>query len=129
MSDLVGFALGMGRRAAEATMKDACTITQDTEGDPDPVTGERPTVTVYTGPCKVQAPVAQEANPEAGETTFTVQRYRVDVPVGAYRPAVGDEVTMTAVRFDPYLVGRKYRAVALLHKSAATAYRLAVEEV
>lgn len=128
-ADPFSFALGAGRRAAVSTMRDGCSITQATTGDPDPVSGERPRTTVYAGPCKVQAPVAQEANPEAGAAEFTVQRYRVDVPVGAYRPAVGDEVTMTAARFDANLVGRKYRVVALLHKTAATAYRLAVEEV
>lgn len=122
-------------------MRDSCTITVATAGDPDPVTGAAPWATVYPdpawpadhswkrGPCKVQALNAQEGNPEAGEAIFTVQRYRVDVPVGSFEPSVGDVVTITAATLDPYLVGRTFRVVALLHKTAATAYRLAVEEV
>lgn len=128
-ADPMGLAVGMGRRAAESLMKDSCTITAAAAGDPDPITGEVPRTTVYQGPCKVQSYNAQESNPEAAGAVFTVQRYRVDVPVGAYRPQIGDEVTMGAVTFDPNLTDRKYRVVALLHKTAATAYRLAVEEV
>jgi hypothetical protein len=121
--------VGMGRRAAESLMRDTCAITVVDAGDPDPITGERPRTTAYTGKCKVQSLVAQETNPEAADATYTVQRYRVDVPVGSYSPAIGDEVTVTAATFDPNLAGRVYRVVALLHKTAATAYRLAVEEV
>lgn len=140
-ADVLSFALGIGRRKAAATMKDACIITRAGVGEPDPVTGERPRVQVYPdpawsaahplkkGPCKVQAFVAQESNREAAEADYTVQRYRVDVPVGSFEPEVDDEVTMTDVRFDPHLAGRKYRVVGPLHKTAATAYRLAVEEV
>ena len=109
-------------------MVDTCTITVPGEGEPDPVTGDVPRVTVYTGRCKVQSFDAQESNPEAAGTVYTVQRYRVDVPVGSFRPVVGAEVTMGGVAFDPNLSGRKYRVVGLLHKSMATAYRLAVEE-
>lgn len=122
-------------------MLDRCTVTVPGDGDPDPITGERPQVTVYpdpdwpddhpwkAGPCKVQSVAAQEGTPEAADATYTVQRYRVDFPVGSFAPVVGAQVTITDGRFDPLMVGRAYRVVGLLHKTAATAYRLAVEEV
>lgn len=126
--------IGLGRQITQDRMRDTCRVTRETTGAPDPVTGKKPRVTVYggvsgDGPCHVQAFNAQEQLAEAAEAQFTVQRYRVDVPVASFRPAVGDEVEITTALLDPYLVGRKYRVVALLHKSAATAYRMTVEEV
>jgi hypothetical protein len=111
-------------------MVDACTVTRPGPDVTDPDTGvvTSTNVTTYTGRCKVQGLDPQEATPVAGGYSFTVQRYRVDVPVGAYRPAIGDVVTITAAALDPYLAGRDYRVVALLHKTAATAYRLAVTD-
>jgi len=130
------------RADAESLMLDTCTIGDP--GDPvtDPDTGEvtTPLVVKYPdpswpddhprkhGPCKIQGLDPQELNPEAGGATLTVQRYRVDVPVGSFVPAVGDVVEVVTARLDPNLIGRRYRVVALLHKSFATAYRLAVEE-
>ena len=121
-------ALRAGRVAAERDMLDTCTISPVTGVDES--TGA-PTLgtAVYTGKCKVQTSQAQEANPEAGGATYTVQRYAVHVPVGAFVPAVGHVVTITVAALDANLVGRQYRVVALLHKSLATAQRLAVEEV
>lgn len=117
------------RADAESLMLDACTIVR--LGDPvDAPDGgvTTPETTLYTGKAKVQSLDPQERNPEAGGATFTVQRYRLDIPVGAYAPAIGDVATITAAAADPNLVGRKYRVVALLHKTLATAYRLALEE-
>lgn len=115
-----------GREAAARLMVDACTIGRAGEGDPDPVTGQSPDAEVYAGRCKVQTFEAYEQTPKAGEFDYTVQRYYVHVPVGEYAPAVGDVVTIVSARLDPHLAGRKFRVVALLHKSFATAYRLAV---
>jgi hypothetical protein len=106
-------------------MVDACTIERG-GGDPDPITGAPARTEVYDGACQVQTWEAQESRPEAGEFRYTQQRYTVKVPVGSYRPEVGDLVTITKTLLDPYLVGREFRVVALLHKSLATAYRLAV---
>jgi len=126
-TDVAG-ALPFLRAQAESLMLDTCTVcpvtgVNESTGAPTLGTG------VYTGKCKVQTSQAQEANPEAGGATFTVQRYAVHVPVGAFVPVVGHVVTITAAALDAGLVGRQYRVVALLHKSLATAYRLAVEEV
>lgn len=106
-------------------MVDACKVGRGS-GDPDPITGAPTRTEVYAGPCKVQTFEAYEQNPEAGDFSYTVQRYYVHVPVGSYQPAIGDVVTVTSTRLDPFLEGREFRVVALLHKSLATAYRLAV---
>lgn len=120
-----------GRRMAESLMLDTCTIvrlgTPVTDADGD-VTMPAPTQ-VYSGKAKVQTYEAQESNPEAGGATLTVQRYALHIPVGSYVPEIGHLATIAASALDPNMVGRKYRVVALLHKSLATAYRLGVEEV
>lgn len=119
-------AVRAGREAAARLMVDACTIRQvDEDADPDPL-GNQPFLEVYAGRCKVQTFEAYEQNPEAGEFSYTVQRYYVHVPVESYRPAIGDVVRIDSARMDPNLSGREFRVVALLHKSLATAYRLAV---
>lgn len=119
------------RADAESLMLDTCII--GTLGAPvtDPVTDvvTTPLETLYTGKAKVQGLDPQEGNPEAGGATLTVQRYRVDIPVGSYAPKIGHVVEITAASLDPNLAGRRYRVVALLHKTMATAYRLGVEEV
>lgn len=118
------------RADAESLMLDTCTISRPGEPATDPDTGEVTPggSTVYTGRCKVQTYEAQESNPEAGSATFTVQRYTLHLPVAAYMPRLGDVATIGTAALDPNLVGRKYRVVALLHKTLATAYRLGVEE-
>lgn len=120
-----------GRAAALALMVDACQITHPGEQVTDRTTGNVyavPDTVVYEGPCKVQSYQPFEQNPEAGAHTYTVQRYQVHVPVGAYVPHPGDVVTIVAAALDPHLTGRTYRVVALLHKSLATAYRLAITD-
>lgn len=123
-------ALLAGRAQAESLMVDSCTIGRPGPAVTDPDTGEitHPATQVYAGKAKVQTWEAQESNPEAGGATFTVQRYAVHVPVGSFAPRVDDVVTITSAALDPNLTGRRYRVVALLHKSLATAYRLGVEE-
>lgn len=123
-------AVAAGRRAAERQMLDTCTVgrvTGETTVDPDTGAVIPVTVSVYEGRCKVQTFEAHEANPEMGGSVATVQRYSVHVPVGAFEPEVGMVVTITAAALDPHLTGTAFRVVALLHKTAATAYRLGVE--
>lgn len=118
------------RADAESLMLDTCTIGD--LGDPvtDPDTGEvtTPLVPEYDGRCKVQTWEAQESNPEAGGAVLTVQRYAVHIPVGSYTPEIGHVVEIGTAGMDPNLAGRRYRVVALLHKTLATAYRLGVLE-
>lgn len=130
------------RAEAESLMVDTCTITRaDPDAEPNPVTGVADRVQVYPNPewpddhpwingkCRVQALDPQERGGESGGYDWTTQRYRVDVPVGSYAPAEDDVVTINTATKDPHLTGRDYRVLALLHKSLATAYRLAVEDM
>lgn len=126
-------AILQGRAAAEQLMVDACSITRVTgaPGPIDPDTGQRtpaPTETVYTGKCRVQTYEAHEATPDSGEHVYTLQRYFIHLPVAA-TVDVDDQITVTAAVMDPNLVGRSYRVVALLHKTYATANRVAVDEI
>lgn len=111
-------------------MVDSCTIARPGASAEDPVTGvPAPSTTqVYSGKCKVQNLDPQEQTPQVGGAVVALQRYRVDVPVGAYAPAVGDVVLVVATVLDSHMVGREYRVVKTLHKSLATAYRLAVTD-
>jgi hypothetical protein len=126
--------LAEGRAAAEAIMLDACTITRVTgpEGALDPETGLRdpaPTVTVYSGKCKVQTYEPHESARESGDHVFTEQRYHLHLPMGVGPVGVGDTATITAAAADTQLVGRSYRIAGLHHKSLATAQRLLVDEI
>lgn len=142
LADAAAFALAEGRAAAEALMVDTCVIFRPGTPTTDPDTGVvTPTLTqVYpdlswpedhpwvAGPCKIQSTEPQERTQDVGESEQTSLRLRVDLPVGSYRPAVGDVVTVLSSMNDPNLVGRRLRVVSLLHKSWATAYRLGVTE-
>lgn len=122
-----------GRAAAEALMVDACTIIRVTgqPGELDPDTGIRdpaPTATVYSGKCRVQTYEAHESTPDSAEHVYTVQRYAIHLPVAA-DVQVDDQIVVTASVLDTGLVGRSYRVVGLLHKTFATANRVAVDEI
>lgn len=136
---VVGFAVSaesavlQGRAAAEALMVDTCTVVRVTGGAGalDPETGTKTagsTATVYSGKCRVQTYEAHESTPDSGGHVYTVQRYAIHIPVGT-AIKVDDQITVTAAVLDPDLVGRDYRVVGLLHKSHATAQRLAVDEI
>lgn len=121
--------LATHRRNAERDMRDTVTIERAIPGaEPDPLNGHPAMDLIYTGKARVQTYEPQESTPEAGGHVYTVQRYSVHIPVGSCAPEVGDIVTVTTAEMDPHLVGRQYTVRALLHKTAATAYRLGVEE-
>jgi len=94
----------------------------------DPETFEPILTTVYSGPGRVQTNEAVEREVEVGGGTAVVQRYSVHLPVGDFTPAINDVVTVTACALDANLVGRQFTVRSLLHKSAATAYRLGVAD-
>jgi hypothetical protein len=125
-------AVAAGRRAAEALMVDACTITHGTGGSvQDETTGQvtRTTSTVYTGPCRVQLPQAQPRTADVAERTATLQRAIISLPVATSAGVrVGAMVTITAAALDGDLVARRFRVVGLHHKTYATARRLECEE-
>lgn len=124
-------AIRAGQRAALAIMTDAVTIARVGEPVTDLDTGEvvSTETEIYSGPGRIQTYEAQEANPNAGGSIWTQQRYAAHVPVGSCDPHVGDVVTVVSASIDPRLAGRRYRVVALLHKTFPTAYRLGVEEL
>ena len=118
-----------GRRAAESLMLDTARVDEVTGSTVDANGAEVDTYTQrYAGKCKVQSTSSSESTPVAGGATFTIQRSEVHFPVGSFSTAVGQVVTLETCALDPLLVGHTFRVVALLHKSAATAYRLGVEE-
>jgi len=80
----------------------------------------------YEGACGIQELGSDGGTPEAGGHIYTVQHYRVDVPVGSFRPEIGMVFTCLTSELDPHLAGRIGRVSRLLHKSRATAYRLRV---
>lgn len=126
-------ALLRGRQAAEALMRDACTVTRPGPSTTDDLTGavtSSPS-TQYSGKCKVQQG-AGGRRMDVGEVTQVMLGLRVDLPVvGSQTVAVGDVVTITAVgsTSDPALLNRTFRVKDLLLKSYSTARRLGCEEV
>lgn len=128
----IGATLPWLQAQAESLMVDACIIDRPA-GDPvlNESTGQMETTyaPVYTGPCRVQAPGTQGANPNAGEHQFTVLGHVVQLPIDATAYAVGDRVRITTATFDPALVGRTFTVASLMHKTHPTARRLVCDEV
>lgn len=130
MRDLMILAAQMGQQYAREAMIDTCKVTRSVPDAPaDELTGQRPSVVVYSGPAKSQTRDTYEQNPEAGAHTYTVQRYRADFPVGAFEPRVGDVIEWTACPLDPDMVGVCERVTAPFGKTFKTAMRLPVERV
>ena len=110
------------RRRAVQLMTDHCTVTR--KGPVVVVDGREtwPDEQVYQGCCKVQTHEAYESLPEAGGHVYTVQRYRVDVPVGAGPLTTGDVIAVDGYR-------HPFRVVAEMDKTHLTAQRVPVEMV
>lgn len=113
-------------------MVDTCVIRgKSTFGPMDDNIGQRVETVgavVYEGRCKVQTYEAHESTPASGQHVWSVQRYTIHLPATA-EVSVDCLVTVTASVLDANLVGRRYRVAAFLHKSMATANRIAVDEV
>lgn len=125
-------ALARGRAAALARMTDACTVrrrTGETEGPGGVIT---PTwADVYTGQCRVQvrSDVSPGSSSDVAEAALIIKTHEVHLPLSAVGILEGDEIEITAARYDPDLVGRVYRVRTVLTKSAATARRVSAIEV
>ncbi|MFV2143218.1 DUF6093 family protein [Isoptericola sp. G70] len=119
-----------GRAAAARYMAKTGTVVElgRNTGALDPVTYEPIMTIVYSGPGRVQTYEPHERDVEVGGGSVTVQRYSVHLPVGPFAPEVGDQIEVIASPLDPNLVGRLFLVRALMHKSAATAYRLGVDD-
>jgi hypothetical protein len=125
--------LGDARRAAEALMVDAVSVSRRGGGTVDDLTGAVTggATSIYTGRAKVQQSTAgvMGARVDAGELSTILLRLEVHLPVvGSEGVARGDVVTVTAATHDTALVGRTFVVHDLAFKTFATARRLGVEE-
>jgi hypothetical protein len=127
-------ALLSGRRSAESLMTDTVAITYPT-GDTtiDETTGSETPVyaTRFTSKCKIQTRTLQARQEEVGGRTATTVTVELHLPVSAGAVEVGDvaEITAVGALSDVQLLGRKFRVIAPVAKSFATARRLDVEEI
>lgn len=123
-----------GRTAAESLMVDRGIMRRPTGlSTQDPDSGaETPTFDdLFESKAKIQARNLQAITQEVGGTTSTSVRVELHLPVSAPAVQVGDvwEHTRVSSLSDVQLLGRKFRVVAPVGKSFATARRLEVEEV
>jgi hypothetical protein len=120
------------RRLAESLMIDTGTITRGTgPGTVDPVTGDYTpgaATVVYAGACRVRKPTAVEQQVVFGDTSATVSRYLVNVPVDAPLFQIGDVFTLTTTD-DGELRDRPMRVATVVGKSVLMYRQLGLEVV
>lgn len=125
------FATLAGRRAAEALMVDACTITRSTATQTlDTASGEyvtTPAETVYAGPCRVKPSDNTDRVVDAGGQAVSLFPFVVSLPISAVQHEVDDVVTVTTSQLDPALAGLVLRVRQVLAGSHMTARRLGCE--
>lgn len=111
-------------------MLDTCTVVRVTGRSTNTTTGivTPTTASLYSGACRYRAG-NQSQTGEAGAHAFTLVPAEVHVPVGAFVPAVGDKVTITASATDAGNVGRVLTVTARPSGAQTSALRIPVEEV
>jgi hypothetical protein len=125
--------LAMGRRQAEALMRDTCRITSDGETSWDEekldnVTGPR--VTVYEGKCRLLSPYRAPTTASTPGQVQAVQLSRLSLPVAdSLGVTEGMEVEYLTSESDPDLPGKTFRIGGGAMQSDATARRLPLESV
>ena len=122
--------LPMLRGFAEERMTDVWEVRRVTDLETDPLTGVDTPVTevVYTGKGRLQSFAGNEQSREVIEHSSVVQRMSIHLPVGDYRPRVGDIAKCVESVEDPNIVGTEYRmAQDAPFKTVATAYRVFVD--
>lgn len=105
-------------------------------GDWNPTTGLVPaanTLTVYDGPCRVQAASTQPTDVlTAGQVTAEAD-YHVHIPVTGTEihagTTAGDTITISAAPNDPTLAGRVMRIIAVTHGSEQFATTLTCQDL
>lgn len=116
------------RRRAERLMRERVVVrrpTGETTLDPDTYVEVPVYAVMYQGRAKSQTYEAYEQNAESAGATVVVSRLRYDFPVGSFKSAPGDVVTVIECLPDPLLVGRSVRlANEAPVKTHATAYRV-----
>ena len=125
--------LAQFRADAEALMTDTVAVTYANGTTFDDETGTTvPNYTTrFTSKCKVQTRSLVARDAEVGGRTATTVTVELHLPVDAPAVEVGDvcEITAVGALSDMQLLGRKFRVVAPVGKSFATARRLDVEEI
>lgn len=112
-----------GRAAAVRLMVDTCTITRvvsaATNLDTGVVTYTR--VTVYTGPCRFQAPAAAASAPtDVAQAHVYTQQPSLQVPITVTDVQPDDQVAALTAALDPNLVERTWHVRGGSHKTHAT---------
>ena len=125
--------LAAGRRAAEAGMVDACAIVRTTGTSTNRDTGvvTPTTVTVYSGPCRVQEIFGFARDTQPAPDQGQLARYRIlQLPVDTSEDVrAGDQVTVTACVNDADLVGAVMVVRDQSGKTEGTSRRIGVEEL
>ena len=122
--------LPMLRGFAEERMTDVWEVRRVTGLETDPLTGVDTPITevVYTGKGRLQSFAGNEQTRDVIEHSSVVQRMSIHIPVGDYRPEVGDIAKCLSSKEDENLVGTEYRMVqSAPFKTVATAYRVFVD--
>lgn len=127
----------MGRRQAEARMKDSCVINRVTGQTLNESTGLMTDVVtaIYTGKCRLRYISPRVFEVESAAQMIALERPTLSIPVGAAGSGnvrANDVATMTAVDpavGDPALVGERFRLADAPSQTGATARRCLVEVV
>jgi len=125
--------LGAGRVLAAQLLVDTGTISRPTNagGTLDPDTGIwTPVVAavIYTGPCRVRMPDAQERSVLFGDAEVTRTRFTITFPYDIPEVSIDDVVIIT-VSADPHITSRRFRVTAVLSKSVLMNRTLGCEVV
>lgn len=122
------------RAQAEGLMVDACTITgpvtKEWDEDTSSYTETRPTI--YEGACRVRVATLQPLDVTVQGQALVQDDYVLSIPVdaaGSGSVGKGHQVTVTACRNDPSLVGIQFQILAEHHMTFATARRFPIQQV
>ena len=125
--------LARGRGRLAEALVDTCLIQRVVGETTNLVSGkvDKTYQTVYSGACRVQQAAAPWAGPAAvGQAAIRLSALELQLPVkGAQGLLVDDQVTITAARNDPELVGRVFSIVGAHHASEKPTRRLPLQEV
>lgn len=129
----VELAMQAGRLLAVTLLLDQGTISRPGTGSGtiDPITGDfTPPAgsVVYSGPCRVRHPTAQEQQIIFGDLNATRSRYTVDLPFDAPLIAVGDVFTLTATT-DAEILDVPMRVATVIGKSVLMYRQLGLEVI
>lgn len=122
--------LARGRTAAEAGMRDTCTIRRVTSETTDDHSGEivKTYAVIYTGRCRVQQHQAAANQRDVGEDDVLMNAAELQLPMSVVGLEPRDEATIDTSADDQDLPGRVFLVRDLAHKTDATSRRVQCEE-